>query len=322
MLAQAAPSPNGGNELTSGGRVSFALIVGLVLALVSVAMQVRPPSNRVLASAISGLCYLGIAEIVCWFFFPDQFIWAGPALAVVGTFVLVLEYKRPPVREYVPRIRWVPAGRGFLRREPRGDEVAKKAEPESGEASGGWESSVEPNNRDTMVISLRSRTGPQMIRGLACDVRGPIGEVPQRAIINKQGLANHEHVHYPDNFIPSGAVPMDGRYEVTWYEADENWEWRRLFRSIHDITLPPPPPNVHINIQDEYDTTVLISVGIDNPRREDITRVGLNFLVPDFVTELAPADQNSGRLPRQGTVMTTPEKLTDDEGNELGGGSK
>ena len=83
-----------------------------------------------------------------------------------------------------------------------------------------------------------------------------------------------------------------------------------------------PDPDIHLSIEMTYDETVLICVGLWNPRQSHIERATLNFLVPDFVSELVPADQSSARLGKPSGVMTTAEVLTDDDGNDFGNGSK
>jgi hypothetical protein len=215
------------------------------------------------------------------------------------------------------------AWRGF--RGHRNQAAPSTVEPSTPEPSRPkWESSASYAASDPPMISfeLRSKVGAQMARGFACDVRGPLSGPSVRAVSHTTGPSTGASFQYPRQFSGGDLGLFDGEYKVVWSEPDEDWEWHEILRSSHNITLPPPPPSVQITIQMEYDNTVLISVGIYNPRREDITSVGLNFLVPDFVTELTPADQDSGRAPIPGSVRTTSEKLGDAAGNVYGSGSK
>jgi hypothetical protein len=113
-------------QLSDKGRLSIVVIVGIVLALVSVAVQVRPPKSRLLSVSVADGCYIGIGELLIWYFFPDHFLMFGLIAAVLALLFLISDYTKlhRTVPDYLPRI-------GLSLKPPR-----KKlfGEPEAGES--------------------------------------------------------------------------------------------------------------------------------------------------------------------------------------------
>jgi hypothetical protein len=86
---------------------------------------------------------------------------------------------------------------------------------------------------------------------------------------------------------------------------------------------PVLPPTATLSVSAAYDFSTVVCVGIDNPRREPIEKVSINFCVPDYVSELVPSDHEGDRTNSpEGRLLTSPEILNDDDGKPCGNGIK
>lgn len=93
-------------QLSDKGRLSIVVVVGIVLALVGVAVQVRPPKSRLLSLSVADGCYLGIAELLIWYFLPDHFLMIGLIVAILTLVFFISDYMQlhHTVPDYLPRI--------------------------------------------------------------------------------------------------------------------------------------------------------------------------------------------------------------------------
>lgn len=161
---------------------------------------------------VFGLFVTRAADIP-WYLTPILFL--GLVLIGAGLSALLLR-------------RVVPAA--WLERPPASRSTQVTEQPTTG-----WESVVDPTATETLTFLLRALSVPQIVRGLACDIKAPRAAFPVRATVPAQGLTTEAHVHYPENF-PDAAPVSDGKYRVVWYAADPEGEWRELVRATHHIT--------------------------------------------------------------------------------------
>jgi hypothetical protein len=97
-----------------------------------------------------------------------------------------------------------------------------------------WRARAEVSGDNSIMFDLKSLIGTQLVRGFACDVRTPNGGVPVRATSDHSGPSTRVWFTFPDQFGGMMSV-VPGRYESTWYEADEDWSWIKVARAEVDV---------------------------------------------------------------------------------------
>jgi hypothetical protein len=101
-----------------------------------------------------------------------------------------------------------------------------------------WESRFEVTNHGSIVFELRSKVGFLPIaRGVACDIIGPLDEVPARATFLGGGLSKSLRCVYPTDLHLAHPGPITGVYGVSWYELDRQSEWQPISRVEHEIEM-------------------------------------------------------------------------------------
>jgi hypothetical protein len=103
-----------------------------------------------------------------------------------------------------------------------------------------WESLVTAESPKGLTLHLRAVAGPlSATRAVACEVIGPLGGPPSCAVLDHRGSGpvRDIHVHFPGQFVGPDAV-VSGRYRVTWYEFDEEWNRVEILRDEAEIELP------------------------------------------------------------------------------------
>jgi hypothetical protein len=120
-------------------RASFALVGGILLGILSLAIALRVP-GKIVRHVLFALCWIGIVEILAWYLAPSRLAWIGPVAGLSLGALFGLEYDHWRrlkhfahwVAAYTPHLRVVPPRKGLFRQRSAGGEVTQPSEENAG----------------------------------------------------------------------------------------------------------------------------------------------------------------------------------------------
>jgi hypothetical protein len=101
-----------------------------------------------------------------------------------------------------------------------------------------------PEDGTSIIFDLTRIPGVRIFeRGLACDLRSRLHEIPIRAVLPRGGMTRNVRFTYPNDFTSGVSGPPSGQYDIALYEFTAEDEWRLLHAERQELTVPRPQPH-------------------------------------------------------------------------------